>query len=89
VQAKVKPSTLRTGLMTAVFHEGNPAEGLWNPAFRPLQAPLPIIAIRHLVEADAPFVAGHPLLLPIYLLQFPIGGSRRLLAHVAKKLRLT
>ncbi len=49
--------------MIGFMHATNDAPGLWNQDFRPLRAPLPVLAIRHLVEQDAPFAARHKLLL--------------------------
>ncbi len=74
--------SLRRGRMIGLMHAGSEAPGLWNPAFRPLRAPLPVLAIRHMVAHDAPFAARHPLLLLPYLARFPISGTRRLLAHL-------
>ena len=67
--------------MIGFMHAGNEAPGLWNPAFRPLRAPLPVLAIRHLVEQDAPFAARHPLLLAPFLIKFRFDGAKRILAY--------
>jgi hypothetical protein len=66
------------GKMIGLFEPQSQATGLLNPAFRPLRAPVPVLAIRMLVEQDAPFVRRNPLLLPIYLLKFPFVGVKRL-----------
>jgi hypothetical protein len=66
------------GKMIGLFEPQSQATGLLNPAFRPLRAPVPVLAIRMLVEQDAPFVLRNPLLLPIYLLKFPFVGLKRL-----------
>jgi hypothetical protein len=82
VQRRHKFYSLARFRMIGFMHAANDAPGLWNPNFRPLRAPLPVLAIRHLVEQDAPFAARHPLLLAPYLLRFPIAGPKRLLAYM-------
>jgi hypothetical protein len=52
--------------------------GLWNPGFRPLRAPMPTIALRCMVEQDAPFIATHRLQWAPYLIRFGIPGARRI-----------
>lgn len=81
VQTRHKFYSLARGRMIGMMHAGSEAPGLWNPGFRPLRAPLPVLAIRHMVEQDAPFAARHPLLLAPYLFRFPLAGARRLIAH--------
>ncbi len=80
VQARHKFYSLGRFRMIGFMHEGNHAEGLWNPDFRPLRAPLPVLAIRHLVEQDAPFAVRHPLLIAPYLAKFGLAGAKRLWA---------
>lgn len=82
VQNRHKFYALRRNRMIGLMHATSEAPGLWNSDFRPLRAPLPVIAIRHMVEHDAPFAARHPLLLLPYLARFPVAGSRRLIAHL-------
>lgn len=82
VQRRHKFYSLARFRMIGFMHATNDAPGLWNPDFRPLRAPLPVLAIRHLVEQDAPFAARHPLLLAPYLLRFPLAGPKRLLAYL-------
>ncbi|MBN9234253.1 MULTISPECIES: DUF6875 domain-containing protein [Phyllobacteriaceae] len=81
VQARHKFYSLSRFRMIGFMHAGNEAPGLWNPAFRPLRAPLPVLAIRHLVEQDAPFAARHPLLLAPFLIKFRFDGAKRILAY--------
>lgn len=68
--------------MIGLMHADSAAAGLWNEDFRPLRSPLPILAIRHMVEHDAPFAARHPLLLLAYLAHFRLAGARRLIDHL-------
>lgn len=82
VQKRHKFYSLSRGRMIGLMHETSEAPGLWNPDFRPLRAPLPVLAIRHMVEHDAPFAARHPLLLVPYLARFRLAGGRRLIDHL-------
>lgn len=82
VQDRHKFYSLSRNRMIGLMHAGSEAPGLWNSDFRPLRAPLPVLAIRHMVEHDAPFAARHPLLLLPYLARFPLAGAKRLFAHV-------
>lgn len=58
VQQKLKPLFVEAGLMIGEFHKRNESPGLHNPNFRPLRSPIPILAIRFMVEADLPFLQG-------------------------------
>jgi len=71
--------------MIGLFYPDAPEEGLWNKDFRPLRAPLPVIAIRSLVAQDAAFVVRHPLLAPAYFYNFPLAGPRELAALRLRK----
>lgn len=79
VQKRHKYYSLRRFRMIGYMFASNDAPGLWNPDFRPLRAPLPVLAIRHLVEQDAPFAARHPLLMAPYLAKFKFAGAKRLI----------
>jgi len=81
VTARHKYYTLLRWRMLALFHDGSELQGLWKPAFRPLRSPMPMIAVRYLVEQDAGFVAKHKLLIAPYLVRFGLGGARRLTGH--------
>ena len=82
VQRRLRFYSLRRGKMIGMMHATSEDPGLWNPDFRPLRAPLPVLAIRHMVEQDAPFAAKHPPLMAAYLLRFPLAGTRRLIAYM-------
>jgi len=56
VQANLKKYFVETGLMLGEFHAANESPGLHNPEFRPLRSPIPMLAIRHMVESDLPFL---------------------------------
>ena len=78
VQNRLRPESIYRGKMIGLFDPQSPDRGLINPAFRPLRAPVPLLAIRMLVEGDAPFVLRNPRLTPIYLIKFPFKGPLRL-----------
>jgi hypothetical protein len=58
VQQKLKPLFVESGLMIGEFHKRNESPGLHNPNFRPLRSPIPLLAIRFMVEADLPFLVS-------------------------------
>jgi len=55
-QRELKPSFVREGLMLGEFHAFSQTPGLRNKSFRPLRSPLPLLAIRHMVESDVDFL---------------------------------
>ncbi|QNE18741.1 hypothetical protein F1D05_13535 [Kribbella qitaiheensis] len=67
VQLRLKPSFVADGLMLGQFHQLPPeAGGLWNPDFRPLHAPVALLAIRHMVRSDLPFLVDEPAFVTQY-----------------------
>ena len=56
VQVSLKRYFVEMGLMLGEFHAANESPGLRNPDFRPLRSPIPMLAIRHMVESDLPFL---------------------------------
>ncbi|MCF3122455.1 hypothetical protein IPZ68_22515 [Streptomyces arenae] len=60
-QELLKADYVSHGLMIGEFHDGPPAKGgLWNPEFRPLDSPVPMLVIRHMVPTDLPFLKDDP-----------------------------
>jgi hypothetical protein len=57
VQFNLKRYFVEMGLMIGEFHANNESPGLRNPDFRPLRCPVPMLAIRHMVGSDFPFLA--------------------------------
>jgi hypothetical protein len=55
-QRKLKPTFVERGLMLGEFHPLSKTPGLRNAAFRPLRSPIPLLAIRHMVESDIDFL---------------------------------
>jgi hypothetical protein len=76
-QRSLKPDYVDAGLMIGEFYPGCPAPGLHNADFRPLQSPVPAIAIRHMTPQDAPFMLGDPRFRESYERRFGEEGSRR------------
>jgi hypothetical protein len=67
-QILLKADFVSRGLMIGEFHDGPPVKGgLWNPEFRPLSSPVPLLAVRHMVPTDFPFLKDDPGSLREYL----------------------
>jgi hypothetical protein len=67
-QSRLKPAFVDQGLMVGQFHPGPPSEpGIWNPDFRPLRAPIPLLAIRHMHPRDFPFLRERSEFVGAYL----------------------
>ena len=60
IQQALKDSYVRDGLMIGEFHKRNNAPGIHNPEFRPLQSPVPMLAIRYMVIGDWRFLIKSP-----------------------------
>jgi hypothetical protein len=56
VLVRVKPAFVAAGLMLGPVYPGNQVPGAHNPRFRPMRGPVPLVAIRHLMESDLPFL---------------------------------
>lgn len=56
IQQRLKPFFVEEGLMIGEFHQWNQTPGLHNDQFRPLRSPIPMLAIRFMVESDLPFL---------------------------------
>jgi hypothetical protein len=84
VQNRLRPHSIFRGKMIGFFEPASGDKGLINSAFRPMRSPLPLLAVRSLVEQDAPFVVRNPLLTPIYLAKFPRRGWHRLIGALRR-----
>lgn len=56
VQNRLKKDFVDLGLMLGEFHSANESPGLRNADFRPLRSPIPMLAMRHMVDSDLPFL---------------------------------
>lgn len=70
-QTRLKPDYVPHGVMLGEFHPGPPKKaGLWNPDFRPLRSPVPLMSIRFMVPTDFAFLRDTPELMTAYLDRF-------------------
>lgn len=70
LQREAKDDFVENGLMIGQFHPACEAPGVWNPHFRPLRAPIPLLAIRKLVVFDLPFLVDKRSHLDSFLRRF-------------------
>ncbi len=70
VQQQLKPEFVAKGLMIGQFHPSCPEPGLWNQDFRPLQSPIPMLAIRSMVLSDFPFLRQDEKFISSYIKMF-------------------
>jgi hypothetical protein len=78
VQKQLKPAFVEQHLMLGQFFPQCAEPGLWNTAFRPLQAPIPLLAIRSMVPTDIAFLYGNDTYVSAYLEKFGRRGSSAL-----------
>ncbi|AMY00671.1 hypothetical protein A4R29_15070 [Mesorhizobium ciceri biovar biserrulae] len=78
LQKRLKPSYIKEGFMIGEFFPNCPEPGLHNPHFRPLDTPVPALAVRYITKFDAPFMLGDPSYEAGYLERFGDEGRRRL-----------
>lgn len=84
-QYHLKPKFVAEGLMIGQFHPLPPAEsGLWNADFRPLKSPIPLLAIRHMVATDFPFLMHDSQFVTSYLRIFGNNISKKQQAAVKR-----
>jgi len=70
-QQELKAAYVEHGLMIGEFHAGPPVKaGLWNPDFRPLRSPVPMLVIRHMVPTDFAFLRDDKPFVRAYLQRF-------------------
>jgi hypothetical protein len=75
VQKRLKPAFVKRHMMIGQFFESCPESGLWNTLFRPLQSPVPLIAIRNMVPTDIAFLYGNERYVRTYLEKFGNRGT--------------
>ncbi|VVS96177.1 DUF6875 domain-containing protein [Erythrobacter sp. EC-HK427] len=78
VQKLLKPGFIDQGLMIGEFYPSCPAKGLHSDEFRPLQTPVPCLAVREITLFDAPFMLEDDLYVAGYLRRFGQAGAERL-----------
>ncbi|MEO7936385.1 MAG: YbaK/EbsC family protein [Dokdonella sp.] len=81
-QAELQMDFVPNGLMVGEFHSGPPQKGgLWNPEFRPLFSPVPMLAIRHMVPTDILFLKDNADLFAEYTKIYGNSVPERFRAH--------
>ncbi|WP_323123471.1 DUF6875 domain-containing protein [Burkholderia alba] len=69
-QSSLKPHFISRHLMIGQFYPECQEGGLWKPDFRPLQCPIPLIAIRNMVPTDVAFLYGDVAYMASYRRRF-------------------
>jgi hypothetical protein len=75
VQKQLKPAFVERHLMVGQFFPDCDEPGLRNKAFRPLQTPVPLIAIRNMVPTDIAFLYGNEKYVAAYMEKFEKRGT--------------
>jgi hypothetical protein len=75
VQKQLKPAFVERHLMVGQFFPDCQEPGLRNKAFRPLQTPVPLIAIRNMVPTDIAFLYGNEKYVATYMEKFEKRGA--------------
>lgn len=58
VHKQLKTQLLREGIMIGQFYPSCQVPSTYNPGFLPLQSPVPLFALRYLIESDWRFLQG-------------------------------
>jgi len=86
LQRVAKDKFVEDGLMIGQFHPVCDAPGLWNPEFKALRAPVPLLAIRKLVVFDLPFLVDHRAHAESYIRRFAPEIPPRIRKQLAQRL---
>jgi hypothetical protein len=86
LQRVAKDKFVEDGLMIGQFHPVCDAPGLWNPEFKALRAPVPLLAIRKLVVFDLPFLVEHKAHAESYIRRFAPEIPPRIRKQLAQRL---
>lgn len=70
VQDECKTMFVERGLMVGQFYPGHPQGGLRNPDFRALDGPFAMLAVRHMVVTDYPFLCENQKWIAAYAARF-------------------
>jgi hypothetical protein len=79
IQKSMKLSFVRRGLMLGEFYPSCLRGGLWNEAFKALQAPAICLAVRNMTLYDAPFMLDRKVYADAFVGQFGEAGAERIL----------
>lgn len=86
LQGTAKDKFVEDGLMIGQFHPVCDAPGLWNPEFKALRAPVPLLAIRKLVVFDLPFLVEHKAHAESYIRRFAPDIPPRVRKQLAQRM---
>jgi hypothetical protein len=86
LQRVAKDKFVEDGLMIGQFHPVCDTPGLWNPEFKALRAPVPLLAIRKLVVFDLPFLVEHKAHAESYIRRFAPEIPPRIRKQLAQRL---
>lgn len=86
IQLEFKNLFIKYDLMVGQFYPGCGEGGLWNPHFRPLDAPYTMFAIRHMTSSDYPFLTGTEDWASAYLTKFAPEIPARVRNDIAKRI---
>jgi hypothetical protein len=75
VQDECKTLFVTRGLMVGQFYPGHQQGGLRNPYFRALDGPFPMLAVRHMVATDYPFLCENDTWMDAYVARFAPDNS--------------
>jgi hypothetical protein len=70
VQNECKNAFVEQGLMVGQFYPGHQQGGLRNPNFSALDAPYAMLAVRHMVATDYPFLCDNDKWMAAYVARF-------------------
>jgi hypothetical protein len=88
VQRELSLEFTGDGLMIGEFYPTCPVTGLHSDEFRPMQAPVPMLAIRRMVLGDLPFMLGVDAKLDNYFRHFGEAGRRMTERYLQRAPRL-
>jgi hypothetical protein len=77
-QLLLKPTFVQQSLMIGQFHAVSDEPGVWNPAFRPLRSPVPLLVMRPMVPHDILFLTMEKEFVRAYLESYGHRVPRRL-----------
>ncbi|MFJ4658959.1 DUF6875 domain-containing protein [Nocardia sp. NPDC088792] len=88
VHAARKTQVVGEGLMLGQFYPGCAVPGLWNSAFHPLDAPVPMLVLRPMMSTDFPFLVARTDWLYAYFTRFAPDLPRRLRWAISERMRI-
>ena len=84
IQAERKIDFVEEGLMLGQFHPDCEEAGLWSEDFRPLQSPVPMLAVRHMAKTDIAFLIHNEKYLSAYRKKFGDAGEASISSFIKR-----